>query len=93
MRATKLEKYFLTYGMLLIRLGTKVFFIRKENSISGQLLNTVKDFFYQRKQRVVLNGQYSSWAVIEAGVSKGSILGPLPFLIYINDFSDDLASN
>ena len=93
MRATKLEKYFLTYGMLLIRLGTKVFFIRKENSISSQLLNTVKDFFYQRKQRVVLNGQYSSWAVIEAGVSKGSILGPLPFLIYINDFSDDLASN
>ena len=36
----------------------------KENGILGKLLNTVKDFLYQRKQRVVLNGQWSSWAAI-----------------------------
>ena len=36
----------------------------KENGISGKLLNTVKDFLYQRKQRVVLNGQCSSWVAI-----------------------------
>ena len=51
------------------------------------------DFLYQRKQRVVLNGQYSSWAAIEAGVPKGFILGPLFFQIYTNDLSDELASN
>ena len=65
----------------------------KQNGISGNLLNIIKDFLSLRKQRVVLIGQHSTWVNIEAGVSQGSILGPLSFLIYINDLSDDLTSN
>ena len=65
----------------------------KQNGISGKLLDILKDFLDNRTQRVILNGQYSSWAKVEAGVPQGSILGPLLFLIYINDLSDNLASN
>ena len=53
----------------------------------------ITDFLNFRKQRVALNGQYSSWASIEAAVPQGSILGPMLFLIYINDLSDDLTTN
>ena len=65
----------------------------KQNGVSGDLLRWITDFLDDRKQRVVLNGQYSSWASVKAGVPQGSILGPLFFLIFINDLSDNLISN
>ena len=49
--------------------------------MSGKFLNIVTDLLYQRKQRVVLNGRYSPWVAIEAGVPQVSLLGPLLFLI------------
>ena len=65
----------------------------KQNGISGNLLSTLTDFLKLRKQRVVLNGQLSSWSNIETGVPQGSILGPLLFLVYINGLSDGLTTN
>ena len=56
-------------------------------------MNTIIDFLSFSKQRVALNGQVSQEISIEAGVLQGSILGPLLFLIYINNLSDDLSAN
>ena len=60
--------------------------------ISGNLLNLFCSFLNDRQQRVVLNGQLSNWTPILAVVLQGSILGPLLFLIYVNDLPDNLNS-
>ena len=63
------------------------------NGISGNLVNLLKDFLKQRKQRVLLNGQNYFLKGITSGVPQGSILETLLFLIYINDLSNDLSSS
>ena len=57
----------------------------KLNGISGSLLKIKWDFLANRYQRVVLNGQFSKWTAVNVGIPQASILGPLLFLIYINE--------
>ena len=52
-----------------------------KNGVSGNLFQLTKSFLSGRFQRVLLNGKTSDWKTNQAGVSQGSILGPLFFLI------------
>ena len=61
--------------------------------MSCNLLNLLCDFLRNRKQRVLLNEQVSDCSDVRAGVSQGSILGLLLFLIYVNDLPEELSSN
>ena len=70
-----------------------IIFKLKQNGISSKLLSVLSDFLKDRKQRVILNGQVFSWTGVNAVVPLGSVLGPLLFLIYINDLTDGLSSN
>ena len=60
--------------------------------IKGEVLEWVKKWLSSRTQKVTIRNESSEWNQVNSGVPQGSVLGPILFLVYINDLEKGLIS-
>ncbi|MCG7877681.1 MAG: reverse transcriptase domain-containing protein [Candidatus Thiodiazotropha endolucinida] len=69
-----------------------IIFKLRQLGIDGDILSWISDYLKDRRQRVLIKSCMSNFRTVNAGVPQGSVLGPLLFLVYVNDISDSLLS-
>ena len=64
----------------------------KAHGIGNDVINWIEKWLTHRRQRVIVDGEISNLEIYFGWVPQGLVLGPILFLIYINDFVDDISS-